>query len=65
MIKKIPGGWAVVHAHPKKKGSKTDKAPGTPIKKFYGKDAKEKAQKMHKAILLSELRVAGKIPKRK
>lgn len=52
--------WCVVHAHPKKPGSATDKAPGTPIKCFTGPNAKQRAIKMHQAILISQAQAAGK-----
>lgn len=59
IVKKIKDSWCVVHAHPKKPGSETDKAPGTPIKcyaisEFGEEEAKKKAQAMHYAIMLSE-----------
>ena len=50
--------WCVVHGHPQKPGSKTDKPPGTPIKCFA---TKEKAEAMHKAIIISEAKRAGKL----
>lgn len=49
MVKKLNGKWCVVHAHPKRPGSKTDKPPGTP-------EGKRKADAMHTAILLSQQR---------
>ncbi len=52
--------WCVVHAHPKKPGSTTDRAPGTPIKCFTGPNAKQRAIKMHQAILISQAKEAGK-----
>lgn len=45
--------WCVVHGHPKKPGSKTDKEPGTPIHCF---PTKEEAEAMHKAIIVSEIK---------
>ena len=56
------GRYCVVHGHPKKKGSKTDKPKGSIIKCFKDKD---KARKMHTAIVLSELRAEGKLSPRK
>ena len=53
MIKKVGKMWAVVHAHPKKRGSKRDKPKGTVIKKFKTKKA---AYKMHRAIASSQAR---------
>jgi len=50
--------WCVVHAHPKKPGSTTDKEPGTVIKCF---PTKKEAEEMHRAILISQAREAGKI----
>jgi len=62
MIVKRGNKWCVVHGHPKKKGSKTDKPEGTVIKCYPFKlgnkqseaAAKAKAKKMHQAILISE-----------
>lgn len=57
MIEKRGKCVCVIHAHPKKKGSKTDKEAGTPIKCFCGKDPKtnmKKAQAMHYAIVQSQ-----------
>ena len=57
MVKKIDGKWCVVHGHPRKPGSKTDKPVGTIIKCYPGTPAgKEKATAMHTAILLSQQR---------
>lgn len=50
-IKKVGDDWAVIHAHARKKGSKTDKPKGTIIKKF---DTKEKALAMHRAIMANK-----------
>jgi len=46
--------WCVIHAHPKKAGSKTDKPEGSVIKCFR---SKKDAIKMHQAILFSEGRI--------
>ena len=62
MIVKRGNRWCVVHGHPMKKGSKTDKPKGTIIKcysftpgnKQSEANAKAKAKKMHQAILISE-----------
>lgn len=44
--------WCVVHAHPKKKGSKTDKPKGSIIKCYPGTEAGHQAAlKMHRAIM--------------
>lgn len=52
--------WCVVHGHPKKAGSKTDKPKGSVIKCFA---SRARAMAMHTAIRLSQLRRAGhKIP---
>jgi len=51
MVKKIGSNWCVVHGHPKKKGSKTDKPAGTIIKCFR---TKKEAEAMHQAILISQ-----------
>lgn len=57
MVKKLNGKWCVVHAHPKRPGSKTDKLPGSIIKCFPGTpEGKRKADAMHTAILLSQQR---------
>jgi DNA adenine methylase len=45
--------WCVVHGHPIKPGSKTDKPPGSIIKCF---PTKEEAVAMHKAIIVSQKR---------
>jgi hypothetical protein len=67
MVVKRGDRWCVVHAHPQKPGSKTDKPPGTVIKcyKFKKGDkeserrAKEKATRMHRAIMYSESQQAN------
>lgn len=54
MVKKVgpPNKpWCVVHGHPKKAGSKTDKPEGSIIKCFR---YKEQAEAMHRAILASQ-----------
>jgi hypothetical protein len=45
------GKWCVIHGHPKKEGSKTDKPKGTTIKCF---DSKKKALAMHAAIMANK-----------
>lgn len=56
MVKKQNGKWCVLHGHPMKKGSKTDKPIGSVIKCFPGTPyGKAKAEAMHRAILISEL----------
>jgi len=50
--------WCVIHAHPQKTGSKTDKPLGSVIKCF---PTKQQAVKMHTAIVISQARAAGKI----
>jgi hypothetical protein len=59
MVKKVGNQWCVLHAHPQKEGSPTDKPAGTPIKcwsvKEFGDDgAKKRAVAMHRAIQFSE-----------
>jgi len=54
MVKKVgppEKPWCIIHAHPRKKGSKTDKPPGSIIKCFA---TKKEADKMHQAILISQ-----------
>lgn len=51
VVEKRGGRWCVVHGHPQKKGSKTDKPKGSVIKCF---ESKEKAMAMHRAILISQ-----------
>ena len=45
--------WCVVHGHPKKAGSKTDKPKGAIIKCF---PTKSEADRMHKAIIISKIK---------
>lgn len=45
--------WCVVHGHPKKPGSKTDKSPGSIIHCF---PTKAQAEAQHKAIIISEIK---------
>lgn len=59
MVVKRGNSWCVVHAHPKKEGSTTDKAPGTAIEcysiaKYGNEGARKKANAMHYAIVMSE-----------
>jgi hypothetical protein len=60
MSVKWKGGCAcVIHGHPKKKGSKTDKPKGSNIKcycKGSRKQKMKKAQAMHYAIIKSQKR---------
>ena len=51
MIVKKEGKWWVVHAHPQKAGSATDKPIGTIIKCFQ---TEKEANAMHNAILTSQ-----------
>lgn len=51
MVEKRGSQWCVLHAHPKKKGSKTDKPPGSVIHCF---PTKEKALAQHRAIMASK-----------
>jgi len=44
-------GYGVYHAHPKRKGNKTDKPKGTLIKAFH---TKKEALAMHRAIMISK-----------
>lgn len=58
-VEKRGGSYCVIHAHPKKKGSKTDKPEGTAIhcysiEKYGDKEAKRKADAMHFAIVSSQ-----------
>lgn len=48
--------WCVVHGHPKKKGSKTDKPAGSVIKCHPTEAA---ARKQHRAIIISQARQKG------
>jgi hypothetical protein len=62
MVKITKTAAYVLHGHPKKKGSKTDKKKGAVIHKYsfskYGKSqAIEKARAQHYAIMMSQ---AGK-----
>jgi hypothetical protein len=50
--------YCVVHGHPMKKGSKTDKPKGSIIHCF---PTRKQAEAQHKAIVISELKRAGKI----
>ena len=62
MIAKRGNQWCVLHGHTQKKNSKTDKPAGSVIKcypfnpnvKGSEASAKDKATKMHRAILISE-----------
>jgi len=49
-----PDCYSVVHGHPKKEGSKTDKPKGAIIKEFCGPGAQQKAGAMHQAITESQ-----------
>lgn len=52
--------WCVVHAHPQKPGSPTDKPPGTIIKCWPHTPAgKAKAEAMHRAILAAQAERRG------
>ena len=58
-VEKRGNNWCVVHGHPQKAGSKTDKAPGTPIHcysidKLGEAEARRRAEAMHAAIVHSE-----------
>lgn len=49
--------WCVVHAHPQKPGSSTDKPPGSIIKCFpHTTEGHERALAMHRAIMAQETR---------
>ena len=50
--------YCVVHAHPPRPGSKTDKPIGTVIRCF---DNKKDAEKMHQAILISQAKQRGEL----
>lgn len=54
MVRKIGNKWCVLHAHPKKEGSKTDKPEGSVIKCF---SSEKMAIAMHQAILISQKKV--------
>lgn len=65
MVVKRGDQWCVVHGHPQKPGSPTDKPIGTPIKCYsiseYGEEgAKKKAQALHTAIILSQQQQEGR-----
>ncbi len=51
MIVKRGNQWCVVHGHPKKEGSKTDKPEGSVIKCF---NTKHEAVAMHVAITINQ-----------
>ena len=53
MVVKRGSQWCVVHGHPQKPGSKTDKPEGTVIKCF---PTKAQADAMHRAIMANERR---------
>ena len=56
-VEKRDGKWCVVHGHPMKPGSKTDKPEGAIIKSFPGTpEGKAKAEAMHKAIIISQIK---------
>lgn len=67
MVIKKGNRWCVVHGHPRKTGSKTDKPKGSVIKCYRfepgnaesEKLAKRKAIKMHQAILISQQKQSG------
>jgi len=49
--------WCVVHGHPQKPGSKTDKPEGAIIKCYPGTpEGKKHAEAMHKAIIISKIK---------
>jgi cation transport regulator ChaB len=51
------GKWCVIHGHPQKPGSKTDKPEGSIIKCFPGTpEGKSQAEAMHKAIIISKIK---------
>jgi len=62
MVRKRGSKWCVLHGHPQKPGSKTDKPVGSVIKCFPFKEgdkasearAKKKAEAMHQAIIISQ-----------
>lgn len=51
MVKKRGNKYCVLHGHPKKKGSKTDRPLGSVIKCF---NTEKEARAMHTAILMSQ-----------
>jgi len=60
-VEKRGGSYCVVHGHPQKKGSKTDEPAGTAIHCYsidkYGEaEARKKANAMHYAIQMSEVK---------
>jgi hypothetical protein len=60
-VEKRGGSWCVLHGHPQKEGSKTDKPPGTAIHcysiaEFGEEGARKKAMAMHYAITQSQAR---------
>jgi len=60
-VEKRGDEWCVLHGHPQKTGSKTDKPAGTPIHcysiaEFGEEGARKKAMAMHYAIQMSEAR---------
>lgn len=64
MVEKRGAYYCVVHGHPRKPGSKTDKPKGTIIKcysieKFGDAGAKKRAMAQHAAILISQQRRGG------
>jgi len=62
MVVKRGNAYCVVHGHPQKPGSKTDKPKGTAIKCYSftpgneqsENEARRKAFKMHRAILVNQ-----------
>lgn len=57
MVVKRGDKYCVIHSHPEKPGSKTDKPAGSIIKCF---DTKEEAERMHMAILISQQKQKSK-----
>lgn len=56
-VVKRDGKWCVIHGHPQKQGSKTDKPEGSIIKCFPGtEEGKKQAEAMHKAIVISKIK---------
>lgn len=60
-VEKRGGSYCVVHAHPQKKGSQTDQPAGTAIHcysidEFGEAEARKKANAMHYAITISEMK---------
>lgn len=65
MVKVFEDRACVLHGHPQKEGSKTDKPMGTTMKCYYfsvhGKaEAIKKAEAMHYAIQMSQKKEASK-----